>query len=185
MAYAGARQVVVLIMGSPEAEPRNFARRKVGAGSAMKPLFSFIATAAFCLPGLVGCRDENSLELFPIRGEVTYQGKPLPEGTVVYLPQDSPGARQATGAIQPDGSFALMTRDENDGAMRGSYQIAIYAYKPHPGEPATREEHEALAKKGGLKREYLIPEKFADPKTSGLTDVVNEEHSGFKKFELN
>jgi hypothetical protein len=125
------------------------------------------------------------LELFSVRGEVTYQGKPLPEGTVVYLPKDSPGSRQATGAIQSDGSFALMTRAKDDGAMRGTYQIAIYAYKPHPGEPATREEYEAMAKRGGLKREYLIPEKYADPQKSGLSDTVDENHSGFKKIELN
>ena len=130
-----------------------------------------------------GCESKSGLELFPVRGEVTYKGKPVPEGTVAYLPQGS-GSRQATGAIQPDGTFALMTRQQDDGAMRGSYNIAIYAYKPHPGEPKTREAHEALARTGGLKRQFLIPEKYTDPTTSGLTDTVDENHPGFKKLEL-
>jgi hypothetical protein len=124
------------------------------------------------------------MDLVPIRGEVVYHGKPLGEGQVVYLPLETGSGRQATGQIQADGTFQLTTREANDGVAKGKYRIAIFAYAPHPGEPQTREEHEAIAQRGGLKRDYLIPARYADPATSELTDTVDENHSGFKKLEL-
>lgn len=132
---------------------------------------------------LSGCAGRDSIETYPVRGEVTYNGKPLTDGTVVYLPA-KPGGRQATGAIQPDGTFQLTTQQRNDGAVKGDYQIVIYAYEPHPGEPQSREDYEAIAQTGGLKRGYVIPERYADAATSGLSDTVDDNHSGFKKIEL-
>ncbi|MBA3483719.1 MAG: hypothetical protein H0T51_18070, partial [Pirellulales bacterium] len=133
---------------------------------------------------IAGCSSKSGLDTVPIKGEVTYNGKPLADGTVVYLPAEGSGGRQATGPIQSDGTFSLTTQSAADGAMKGSYQIAVYAYKPHPGEPKTREEREAMQKQGGIQRGHIIPEKYTDPATSGLSDTVNDDHTGFKKLEL-
>jgi hypothetical protein len=148
----------------------------------MKQLQTLFAVA--CLLMLSGCGSKSALDLVPVRGEVTYNGEPLTEGTVLYMPETSSGGRQASGAIQSDGSFALTTQQRDDGVMAGSYQIAVLAYKPHPGEPKTREEHEALAKSGKIERGFIIPEKYTDPTTSGFVDTVDANHSGFKKLEL-
>ncbi len=131
--------------------------------------------------GITGCGGDSLPNLVPIEGEVLYNGEPLTEGTVIYLPAQ-PGGRQATGPIGPKGQFTLMTLKKNDGVMRGDYQIAIYAYEPHPGEPMSREEREAAG--GKIERGFIIPEKYADGATSGLTDKVDEDHSGFKRIEL-
>lgn len=122
--------------------------------------------------------------MVPVRGEVIYNGQPLPEGQIVYLPKSAGAGRQASGAIGPDGSFEMTTLREGDGVMHGEYVIAIYAYKPHPGEPTSREEHEALARRGKIEREHLIPKRYANADTSGLTDTVDASHSGVKKIEL-
>ena len=111
-------------------------------------------------------------------------GQPMKDGIVVYLPKDTSVARQATGRIQSDGSFVLTTFKKADGAVPGDYDIVVYAYQPHPGEPKTRAEHEAVARAGGIKRGFVIPEKYVNPQTSGLSDTVNSDHSGFKRFEL-
>jgi hypothetical protein len=134
-----------------------------------------------------GCGSSSGLpDMVPIRGEVLYKGKPLTvgEGTVVYMPVESGEMRKATGAIQPDGSFELTTLIPGDGAMKGKYTILVYCYKPHPGDPQTREEHEKLAREGKLERGSFIPERYSDPAKSGLSDVVDDSHSGFKKIEL-
>lgn len=139
--------------------------------------------AALGLLVLPGCGNKNPYDLYPVSGEVTYNGKPLVEGSVVYLPAE-PGGRQATGPIQPDGKFQLTTHQKNDGAVKGKYNIVVYAYEAHPGEPTSREEQEAMAQRGGIKRGFLIPDRYVDPDTSGLTDTVDENHGGFKKIEL-
>jgi hypothetical protein len=141
----------------------------------------FIASVSGCGSGA------RLSDMVPIRGEVLYKGKPLTEGegTVVYMPTEAGGeARRATGAIQPDGSFTLTTLDPGDGAMKGKYTIVVYCYQPHPGEPKTREEREKMVRAGGIKRGSYIPEKYAKPATSGLTDIVDDSHTGFKRIEL-
>jgi hypothetical protein len=133
---------------------------------------------------LAGCGSSGGLDTVPIKGEVTYNDKPLTEGTVAYLPIKPGTGRSANGPIGPDGKFSMTTQQRDDGVVKGEYQLVVYAYAPHPGEPQTREEHEAMAKAGGIKRGYIIPEKYVTPETSGLTDTVDDNHSGFKKIEL-
>lgn len=147
------------------------------------PLFAAVALATGLL-SLAGCGSGSGLDTIPIKGEVTYNGKPLGEGTVAYLPVKPGTGRSANGPIGPDGKFSMTTLKRDDGVVPGEYQIVVYAYAPHPGEPQTREEHEAMAKAGGIKRGYIIPEKYVAPETSGLTDTVDGNHSGFKKIEL-
>jgi len=129
---------------------------------------------------LPGCGRDGLPNMVAIRGTVSYQGKPLTEGTVLYLPQD-PQGRQARGDVAADGTFTLTTLRNGDGAQQGSYRIVVIAYKPHPGE-MTREQIEAAG--GLIHREFSIPEKYTKAETSGLTDEVNRDHSGIKQLAL-
>jgi len=130
-----------------------------------------------------GCGAENELGLIPIRGEVTYNGKPLSDGSVIYVPVE-PNGRQASGRINADGTFDLTTLKGKDGAMKGSYQIAVYALKSKAGGIPSREDMESSNRSTGAEPEFVVPEKYADPSTSELTDTVDESHSGFQKIEL-
>jgi hypothetical protein len=134
----------------------------------------------FALLAPVGCSEPGLPNMVPIRGTVTYQGKPLQEGTVLYVPKSADG-RQARGDIQPDGSFRLTTLREHDGAQQGEYDIVVIALEPHPGEPPSREEVEA---RGGIRRKSIIPPKYTKAETSGLSDVVDDRHPGVKDLEL-
>ena len=73
----------------------------------------------------------------PVRGEVVFNGAPLKDGIVVYIPAGG-AARQATGRIQPDGTFVLTTFKDADGVVPGEYQIIIYSYAAGPGETLSR-----------------------------------------------
>jgi hypothetical protein len=129
---------------------------------------------------IVGCGGGGP-KMMPIEGEVIYQGKPLTTGTVLYVPRDRAAGRQARGEIQSNGTFQLMTFKPADGAMLGEYDIAIVALKPHPGES-----REAIEAAGGIvPRGSLIPDKYSDPSTSGLSDSITTDHSGKKRIELN
>lgn len=133
---------------------------------------------------VTGCGPNNPFGAIPVGGKVIYNGQPLKEGEVLYNPVDSKG-RRAKGKIQADGSFQLTTLELNDGAIPGEYQISILAYAPHPGEPSRTEAAESPdAIRDRIKRGHIIPEKYTDPETSGLTDSVNKDHSGFKEIIL-
>jgi hypothetical protein len=139
-----------------------------------------LVAAAVALTCLTGCGESGLPNMVPIRGTVTYQGRPLQEGTVLYVPKASDG-RQARGDIQPDGSFRLTTLRKYDGAQHGDYAIVVIALEPHPGEPPSREEVEAA---GGIKRGSIIPAKYTKPDTSGLSDTVDGDHSGMMEIKL-
>jgi hypothetical protein len=134
------------------------------------------------LPGVAGCGSSGP-EMVPIQGEVLYKGAPLlsvTQGIVRYSPkQAGTAAREATGRIQPDGTFVLTTFKKADGVVVGEYDITVSAYS---NPPLTREQTESGVKTAGPK--LMIPSKYLTERTSGLSDSVDSGHSGFKKIEL-
>lgn len=154
--------------------PQNLRMHRVRTLSAILALAVLTAT---------GCGGGNGLEMYPVRGEVTYKGKPLERGIVDYLPTAPDAGRPASGSIQPDGTFVLTTHARDDGAVKGTYSIVIHSYEERADAPKTREEIEAQGSRVPQWKS-VIPEKYTTPETSGLTDTVDENHSGFKKIEL-
>jgi hypothetical protein len=130
---------------------------------------------------IAGCGSGDPTDMVPIRGEVIYAGKPLTEGFIVYLPKNPGNGRQANGPIQPDGSFVLTTQKGGDGAMCGEYDIVVFSDKAPANENMSRQEYEASAKRA---RRSNIPTKYSDRNSSGLHDRVDQDHSGFKRIEL-
>ena len=59
----------------------------------------------------------------PVKGKVTFKGKPLTQGEIVFEP-DSAG-REAHGPIKSDGSFELTTFKQGDGAVPGTHRVAV------------------------------------------------------------
>lgn len=138
-------------------------------------------TCLFAL-SFVGCK-KSGLEMIPIHGDVSYNGATLQnvtQGIVRYTPKESgTAAREATGRIQPDGTFVLTTFKGGDGVVAGEYNITVTA---NSGAMLTRAETESGTKHPAPKS--MIPEKYRNASTSGLTDSVNSSHSGVKKIEL-
>ena len=50
-----------------------------------------------------GCGDDGLPKRYRVHGEVTYNGKPLPQGNINFIPQDAAG-RAASGTIE-DGAL--------------------------------------------------------------------------------
>lgn len=121
-----------------------------------------LVTAAVLLPGCGG-RDLTS-----VSGTVTYQGQPLEQGRVGFLPVNG---RPSYGDIQ-DGQFKLSTYESGDGAASGSYRVLIQSDKL--SDPA-----DAFSN-----RISLIPNKYGDPETSGFTAEVKLGENNVFDFEL-
>jgi hypothetical protein len=143
-----------------------------------------IVVIIFCLlfAGVVGC-GSNGPKMIPIHGQVTFKGAPLinvTQGIIRYSPkQAGTSAREATGRIQPDGSFVLTTLSKADGVVFGDYDISVSAYS---APMLTREQTESGVPHAN--RKLMIPEKYLKANTSGLSDTVQPGHPGFKKIEL-
>ncbi|MDR3636204.1 MAG: hypothetical protein P4L84_20550 [Isosphaeraceae bacterium] len=83
-----------------------------------------LVMAALALP-CCGCGSSSSRQLpltLPVRGKVTYRGKPLTEGKVKFEPD---AGRSASGHIHSDGTYVLTTFKEGDGAVPGVHRVAV------------------------------------------------------------
>ena len=141
-----------------------------------------VLVVALALPWATGCKSSGP-QMVRIRGMVSYKGAPLTnvtQGIVRYSPkQASSGGREATGRIQPDGSFVMTTFQKEDGVIEGEYDITISAYS---GPALSRQQTESGIHSAGPK--LLIPERYLKPRTSGLSDTVAAGHPGVKQIEL-
>lgn len=121
-----------------------------------------------------GC--QHHPETAPARGTVTFQGKPLAFGSVMFQPV---GGQPARGVIQPDGSFELSTYVPGDGAAVGAHRVRITCYEG--------QNPQVLAANPGIEPtlgKALIPEKYALLDTSSLTATVAPSRTNEFEFEL-
>ena len=77
------------------------------------------------LAALGGCSPSEE-DLTTVRGEVTFGGRPLAGGMIVFAPDPEHGEDGpiATAKIAPDGSYSLKC-DLGDGAVTGWHRVAI------------------------------------------------------------
>jgi hypothetical protein len=103
---------------------------------------------------IVGC--SSSSQESHVSGVVTLDGKPIGPGIVVFASATS--GRPATGSIESDGSYVLMTSRET-GLAPGKYRAAVTVREMPPD-----------IKRGDRPPpgRLLTPEKYVDGSTSGL-----------------
>ena len=67
--------------------------------------------------------------------------------------------------------------------MYGKYDIVVFGYGSNPAENMTRQQMKTAMRKKARVRP-AVPEKYSNETTSGLSDTVDGEHSGFHQIEL-
>jgi hypothetical protein len=93
---------------------------------AMRVRLAALALVCMLLAASAGCGTSSGAftgATVPVKGTVTYKGKALTQGEVVFEPES--GGREAHGTIQPDGSFELTTYGPGDGAVIGTHRVAV------------------------------------------------------------
>jgi hypothetical protein len=115
-------------------------------------------------------------KVYPVKGSVKFDGKPVVGAQVVLFPVDSkvPEAIRPTATTGPDGTFEVGTHDAKDGAPAGEYKVAIVWHPLVPTEG------------GPVRGDNALPPKYSAPATSDLTASVKPEASGvtLASFEL-
>jgi len=144
-------------------------RSQIPVGPGRRASFLALTAAAMALSPLACGR--SGPEMARVSGTVTYQGKPVPKGTVSFVSTD-PARRNATGQLDANGFYRLQTEEPGDGAEVGDYEVTIFSHEEkildyRPKEP--------------VKAQRLIPEKYENPKTSGLKRTVK---SGSNTFDF-
>jgi hypothetical protein len=108
--------------------------------------------------------------VYPVRGQVLFQGKPTPGAMVFFYPvAGGPGAVRPHAVVEDDGSFQVSTYKRNDGAPPGKYDVTVAWTKPAHGDNDG---------------DSLIPISYGDPHTSDLHAEVKEQVNDLPPFQL-
>ncbi len=115
------------------------------------------------LMGFIGC---NGSDLAIVKGKVTLEGKPVPNGTVNFIPDDA--GPSASGEIKPDGTYQLTTNKPGDGAKIGSYKVMVIAMEDQTGK--LPEEKSPLPA-------AIVPLKYTALSTTDLKATVEKKEN--------
>jgi hypothetical protein len=138
-----------------------------------------------CFIGLLsGCGD-NSHGLAPVSGTVLYNGQPLANAVVGFVPAEG-GGRGANGTTDKNGNYRLTTFQSDDGALVGKHRVVVGATekseKPKMPDGDVPQEGGMPGKQEP--RKLLSPARYMNYDTSGLTaDVVAGKKNVFD-FDL-
>lgn len=115
-----------------------------------------------------GCR--SGIELLPVSGVVTLDGKPVEQATVLFKPETGPVAYGQTDAA---GRFELSTAGRK-GAVPGKHLVSITKTK------VTGVGNDEMVDPEKVKTEWIVPQKYTDPEKSGLTAEVARGKTTFE-----
>ncbi|MCR4411810.1 MAG: hypothetical protein NUV77_05210 [Thermoguttaceae bacterium] len=149
----------------------------------------------WCILALVACValggcGPSTPATVPVSGTVTLDGQPLEGAAVSFVPIGQ--GRPATGQTDSSGKFTLTSFQPGDGAPAGKYKVGVSKLdKPADakGGPAaagaapegTRLSGPPVAKGPEAPPKSLVPPKYVNPDTSGLTVEVK---SGMEPVKL-
>lgn len=141
--------------------------------------------SAVVLLVVAGCQskptDPTRPKTVPVSGVVTYKGQPVEGATIMFV--STAGKRGAVATTDASGKFTMTTFEPKDGAIPGTYQVAIQKtiVEGAPPEGATGKAGEEPP--AGTPKD-LLPAKYKDASKSGLTVEVKEGGTKDLKFEL-
>jgi hypothetical protein len=125
-----------------------------------------------CFLSLACGSSAPEVEVYPVRGEVFFNGQPAAGALVHFHPVDGEEGSPAFAAVQEDGSFQLSTFGTNDGAQGGDYVITL--------NWRDEEKVDGETTNG--------PDRFGDlystPKTSTLRATVEPGENVVPRFDL-
>ena len=144
--------------------------------------FAVLLASGIALFSIQGCGGKSGLDLptGTVAGKVTLKGAPIQDASVTFFGENH--GDSATAPLQADGTYTLKY-GTGFAVPIGDYRVAIV-----PGPPAGSASPDPadLMKTmipAGMKASP-IPDKYRDPKTSGLIAVVKEGSNANLDFDL-
>ena len=115
----------------------------------------------------------DRLQVFPVEGQISYEGRPLPGALVVFHPQGGGSkAPRPTGYADKEGKYRLTTYTKQDGAPAGPYSVTV--------------EWRQLVIRGEDVQvsDNLLPALYASSNTTTLTARVKQEATALPSLIL-
>jgi hypothetical protein len=133
----------------------------------------WVPLCVLLIVGAFGCGGSASRP-YPVSGQVTYRKKPLAEAVVTFHPKTSqPPGHPLSATTDAQGRFKLTTKTPNDGASPGDYTVTVVLReKRRDGDEEVRNGRN------------LLPSKYSEPGTSGLTATVKPQDNVLEPFAL-
>lgn len=136
---------------------------------------------------IAGCSDGSTASgprPVPAAGMLTYNATAVPDATISLIPND-PSQPGAVARSDSTGAFKLTTGDRGEGAMPGDYKVSVTAIVYEGGEnPGSVEEGNYNPNAKPATPKYIVPQKFSNPETSGLTLTIPPEGTTDIKLDL-
>ena len=139
--------------------------------------FLLLVCSAFAL-FLTGCGSrEAGTPVVQVKGQVNFEGRPIPGAIVTLHPTASSSSSGANGSsfvvtpfgvVSEDGTFQLTTRQPADGAPEGEYYVTISWPTKGSDSDATYEQlppKYQVAQSSGLKVKVTAGQRELDPIT--------------------
>ena len=124
----------------------------------------------------------NRPPTYPASGLVTYNGQPVADAQVVFIPQQQQG-KGAFARTNAQGEYKLSTFGDEDGAVAGAYYVTITKMEIPPAPPALDQDDPNYKEPGPRETQrptkYLIPKKYTQATSSKLTAEVKESENRF------
>ena len=87
-----------------------------------------VCATGFLLLGVLGCGSAPPTPVHPVRGQVLFEGQPIPSALVVLHPVNPSAGKEVPpprAKVESDGSFTLGTFESRDGAPAGDYIVTV------------------------------------------------------------
>jgi hypothetical protein len=148
-----------------------------------RKVVSCFSVAALAAVWVVGCRGENRVAVNPVRGQVLYNGRGVPNATVIFYPlgdaADKLKKMRPYAYADANGCFELKTFVTGDGAPTGEYEVGIITTAGSDRDSAPSPQ----ASSAVLPRELV--QKYANQTTSGIKVTVEPGVNELDPFVLN
>jgi len=130
----------------------------------------FALGSAILFVAFTGCFGGNGYpETAPVEGLLLYQGKPLADANISFIPTNGRPASATTNAA---GEFQLTTFVPGDGAIPGEHQVLIEKYTQPKSDQLYAE------------TKLAVPKKYSEIRTSPLRESVPPDGMTNLRIEL-
>ncbi len=131
----------------------------------------YVVVVCLCSISLLGCGNRSKKETAAVSGTVTYEGNPVAEGIVQFVPTGE--GYLVEGQLDSEGAYRLISQD--GGVPLGEYRVQVLP-------PTVRIPDSENGPGGeGFKKVDNIPNKYRSSETSGLQLKVEK---GSQTFDI-